>query len=146
MSDEEPEITEHDLNLDLLKPDESVIHFERRQDENKEFPDTYRSAQLRELPSGKETLSITLTLRQMQGWADTLGAKLSTERRRVGEDLAKVDEIYMIVKTHNGVDVETVGTSFTRNAAIAAIAELRDETDEPLSQEIELRTVPLFTD
>lgn len=129
----------------LLDPDNSVVHFERRQDEDREFPDTYRSADIRELASGRETLRIELTLRQLQGWADTLGAKLSDERRRVGEDMAKVDELYLLVKTQNGRELETLGTAFTRKAALNAMAEMEDELDEPWSQEIELRTAPLHT-
>jgi hypothetical protein len=130
---------------DLLDPDKSVVHFERRQEDDREFPDTYRNASIRELASGRETLSIELTLRQLQGWADTLGAKLSDERRRVGEDMATVEELYLIVKTQDGREVETMGAAFTRKAALNAMADLENELEEPWSQDIELRTTTLFT-
>jgi len=133
-----------DVEDSLLDPDNETVYFERRQDADKEFPDTYRHAQIMELSTG-ETLAIELTLRQLQGWADTLGAKLSEVRRRVGEDLADVDEVYVLYRTRDGVRAETRGVAFTFRAAKEAQLDMRNELDEPWCEEIEIDTVPFFT-
>jgi|GEM_PF-6350270 len=139
--------TDADTDVDEmgLDPDNEIVYFERRQEDESEFPDTYRDAQIRELANSRETLAIELTLRQLQGWADTLGAKLSEQRRRVGEDLAAVDEVYILYRTRDGIKVDAKGVAFTLRAAKEAQMELRSDLDEPWCEEIELETLPFFT-
>ncbi|QLG30160.1 hypothetical protein HUG10_21470 (plasmid) [Halorarum halophilum] len=142
MSDDDAEV-EFDDSLD---PGNRTVYFERSQDDEKEYPDTYRKASVTELASGREVLRVGLTARQLQGWADTLGAKLSDDRRRVGEDLATVDEVYVLYLTRDGAHVESKGVAFTFNAAKKAQARLRDDLEMPWSEEIEIETIPFFTD